>query len=119
MSNEKIEKMLYDAQEKLPTTSLEWRVLDMAEKRVQKKKFYINKAVAACVAFVMFLGVGGVTVLANMEINIDPGNYSQWVDIRSEMDWDDYEQFMVKRGFLLPENFADLKNCNNKDRSKN
>lgn len=109
MDNEKIEKMLYDAQEKLPTTSLEWRVSDMAEKRVQKKKFYMNKAVAACVAFVMFLGVGGVTVLANMEMNIDSGNYSQWVDIRSEMDWDDYEQFMEKRGFVLPENFADYK----------
>lgn len=105
MSNEKIEKMLYDAQEKLPTTSLEWRVSDMAE----KKKFYMNKAVAACVAFVMFFGVGGVTVLANMEMNIESGNYSQWVDIRSEMNWADCEQFMEKRGFVLPENFADYK----------
>ena len=105
MSNEKIEKMLYDAQEKLPTTSLEWRVSDMAE----KKKFYMNKAVAASVAFVMFFGVGGVTVLANMEMNIESGNYSQWVDIRSEMNWADCEQFMEKRGFVLPENFADYK----------
>ena len=109
MSNEIIEKMLYDAQEKLPTTSLEWRVSDMAEKRIEKKRFYMNKAVAACVAFVMLLGVGGVTVLANMEMNINPGNYSQWVDVRSEMNWDEYEQFMEKRGFVLPENFADYK----------
>lgn len=108
MSNEKIEKMLYDAQEKLPTTNLEWRVSDMEEKR-GPKNFYMNKAVAACVAFVLFLGAGGVSVLANMEMNIDAGNYSQWVDVRSEMSWDDYAQLMEKRGFVLPENFADCK----------
>lgn len=109
MSNEKIEKMLYDAQKRLPTTNLEWRVSDMAEKRVEKKKFHMNKAVAACIAFVMFLGVGGVTVLANMEMDIDSNNYSQWVDIRSEGDWHAFQNLMEKRGFVLPENFEDYK----------
>lgn len=108
MGNEKIEKMLYEAGEKLPTTSLEWRVLDMAEKRVEKKRFHMNKAVAACIAFLMFFGISG-TVFANMEMDIDPGNYSQWVNIRSEGNWNDYERLMEKRGFVLPENFGDYK----------
>lgn len=81
----------------------------MAENRVEKKRFRVNKVVAACIAFVMFLGIGGVTVLANMEMDIDPNNYSQWVDIRSEGDWDAFENLMEKRGFVLPENFEDYK----------
>ncbi|MBQ8518724.1 MAG: hypothetical protein IJ455_03835 [Agathobacter sp.] len=105
MSNEKIEKMLYDAQEKLPTTNLEWRISDM----VEKKKIRMNKVVAACIAFVMFLGIGGGTALANMEMDIDANNYSQWVDVRSEGNWNACEKLMEKRGFVIPENFGDYK----------
>lgn len=107
MENEKIEKMLYDAQEKLPITNLEWRVSDMEEKRVEKKKFHVNKTVAACIALVLFLGIGGVTVLANMELDIDPGEYGQWVSGGYDENWDTCKREMKIRGFVLPEMFGE------------
>lgn len=107
MGNEKIEKMLYDAQNKLPTTNLEWRVSDMAENNVKKKRFCVNKVVAACIIFVMFLGIGGGTVLANMKMDIDAGEYGQWVDISNDKSWNSCERQMEKRGFDLPDKFGE------------
>lgn len=37
IENKKIERMLYDAKETLPTTNLEWRVSDMTEKKKNTK----------------------------------------------------------------------------------
>ncbi len=107
MGNEKIEKMLYDAKEKLPTTNTEWRISDMTKERVENKKFRMNKAVAACIACVLFLAVGSVTVLANMEMNIDPGEYGQWLDKKDVRDWHKCQVEMEQRGFVLPESFGE------------
>lgn len=107
MEKERIEKMLYEAQEKLPTTNLEWRVSEMAEQKIEKKKFHVNKTVAACIAFVLFLGISGVTVLANMELDIDPGEYGQWVSAGFDENWDTCKREMKIRGFVLPEAFGD------------
>lgn len=70
-----IEKMLYDAQTNLPTTNIEWRVLEMKEETSKKKSVSILQRFAASVAIVLVLGIGGITVFANMEIDIDPGEY--------------------------------------------
>lgn len=109
MDNKKIEKMLYEAGEKLPTTDMKWNTLERKENRMVKKTFYISKVLAACAIFVLILGIGGITVLANMEMNIDPGNYSQWVDMRNEGNWKAGKKLMEKRGFTLPDAFENYK----------
>lgn len=102
-----IEKMLYDAQTNLPTTNIEWRVLEMKEETSKKKSVSILQRFAASVAIVLVLGIGGITVFANMEIDIDPGEYGQWVALRDVRDWNGCQIEMEQRGFLLPENFGE------------
>lgn len=107
MENDRIEQILYEAQEKLPTTNLEWAISKLTEKQTKKKVIYMNKMVAACLAFVLFLGIGGVTVLANKEMDINPHDYGQWVDYLNCGGWKKCEILMKKRGFLVPESFGD------------
>ena len=109
MGNEKIEKMLYEAQEKLPTTDMEWRITNMIENKAVIRKTHLSRTLAACIAFVLFFGIGGMTVLANMEMNIDSGRYSQWVDMRTGGNWKNLEKFMTKSGFVLPDAFGNYR----------
>ena len=105
MGNDRIEKLLYDAQEKLPTTNLEWEISEIVEKANRNQKFRINKVVAACLTFVLFLGIGGITVLANLEMDINPQDYSQWVDYLNCGGWKQCKKLMKKRNFVVPESF--------------
>jgi len=105
MGNDRIEKILYDAQEKLPTTNLEWGISEIVEKDSKNKKFHINKVVAACLTFVLFLGIGGITVLANLEMDINPQEYGQWPDYLNCGGWKKCGKLMKKRGFVVPESF--------------
>ena len=107
MENKEIERMLYDAKNELPTTNVEWRIQEMKEEKGKKKTLSMLKRIAACIAMVLVLGVGGVTVFANMEMDIDPGAYGQWYEIRDARDWDACQQEMKERGFLLPESFGE------------
>ena len=100
-------QILYEAQEKLPTTNLEWAISNLTEKQIKKKVIYMNKMVAACLALVLFLGIGGVTVLANKEMDINPHDYGQWVDYLNCGGWKKCEILMKKRGFVVPESFGD------------
>ena len=105
MGNDRIEKILYDAQEKLPTTNLEWGISEIVEKDSKNKKFHIYKVVAACLTFVLFLGIGGITVLANLEMDINPQEYGQWLDYLNCGGWKKCGKLMKKRGFVVPESF--------------
>lgn len=107
MGNDRIERILYDAQEKLPTTNLEWQISKIVEKDNINKKFCINKVAVACLTFVLFLGIGGITVLANLEMDINPKDYGQWVDYLNCGGWKKCEKLMKKRGFIVPESFED------------
>ena len=49
----------------------------------ENKRSHMNKVEVACLAFVLFLGIGGVTVLENMKMDIHPHDYGQWVDYRN------------------------------------
>lgn len=109
MENYRIEKKLYEAKEKLPTTNLEWKISSLTQKQTKKKMFYRNKIVAACLAFVLFLGIGSVTVLANIEMDINPYDYGQWVDYLNCGGWKRCEKLMRKRGFMVPESFDNYK----------
>lgn len=105
MEKDRMEKILYKAQEKLPTTNMEWKISNLTKKKTNKKMFYRNKIVAASLAFVLFLGIGSVTVLANMEMNIDTLDYGQWVDYLNCGGWKKCEKLMKKRGFVVPMSF--------------
>ena len=110
MENNGIEKMLCEAKDELPITNAEWKISEIENMHTQKKRFHINKVAVACLAFILLLGAGGVTVLANMEMDINPHEYSQWSDIRSGQGaWKRCEKWMHKRGFAVPENFGDYK----------
>lgn len=53
----------------------------------ENKRSHMNKVEVACLAFVLFLGIGGVTVLENMKMDIHPHDYGQWVDYRNCGGW--------------------------------
>jgi len=105
--DKEIEKMLYDAKKELPTTNIEWRKLNMREEKHTKKSWSVLQRVAASIAAILCLGVGGVTVFANMEMDIDPGEYGQWVALRDVRDWNGCQSEMQARGFQLPEAFGE------------
>lgn len=107
INNEKIENMFYDAQKSLPTTNLEWRISDMTEQRKETKKYPVWKKIAACIACVLAFGIGGVTMLANAKMDIDPGEYGQWLNIKSEENWKTCQQEMKRRGCILPESIGE------------
>ena len=100
--NERIEKMLFDAQNELPTTNVEWRISEMKKEKQEKKSLSMLQRIAACVAIVMLLGIGGVTVLATAEIDVD-GEFGTWFEITSNEDWEDCKSEMESRGGALPE----------------
>lgn len=106
----KIEQMLFDAKESLPKTNLEWRVSDMAEQKKETKKYPVLRKIAACIAVVLLLGAGGVTILANMELDIDPGEYGQWVVVVGDKNWEACQKDLKIRGAKqLPEAFGEFK----------
>ena len=108
--NDRIERMLYDAKETLPITNLEWRVSDMTEKKKEMKKYPVLKKIAACIAVVLLIGIGGVTVLANMELDIDPGEYGQWVVVAGDENWEACQKDLKIRGAKqLPKEFGEFK----------
>ena len=110
IDNQQIEQMLYDACGTLPTTNLEWRGFDMIEKKKIVKKYYVLRNIAACIAVVLFIVVSGVTVLANMEMEIDPGEYGQWVVVSGDKNWKSCQKDIVIRGGKdLPEAFGEYK----------
>lgn len=105
-----MEKVLYEAKEKLPTTNMEWKISEIENIQTKKKRFHMNKVAVACLSFILLFGVGSVTILAGMEMNINPHDYSQWSDIRSgQGTWKKCEKWMRKRGFAVPEKFGDYK----------
>ena len=108
IENKKIERMLYDAKETLPTTNLEWRVSDMTEKKKEYKKYPILRKMAVCIAVVLLLGVGSVTVVGNMEVNVGEGEYGMWTDIISHS-WEACKAELESRGAALPEAFGQYK----------
>lgn len=110
--NEKIERMLYDAKETLPITNLEWRVSDMTEKKKETKKYPVLRKIAACIAVVLLIGISGVTVLANMDMDIDPGEYGQWVVVCEDKSWEACQKDLKIRGAKLPEAFGESKFAN-------
>lgn len=101
--NERIEKLLFDAQNELPTTNVEWRISEMKKEKHEKKPLSVLQTIAACIAVVMILGIGGVTVFATSEIDIDPGEYCTWFKITSNEDWEYCKSEMESRGGALPE----------------
>ena len=108
--NDRIERMLYDAKETLPTTNLEWRVSDMTEQKKETKKYPVLKKIAACIAVVLLIGISGVTVLANMELDIDPGEYGQWVVVVGDENWEACQKDLKIRGAKqLPEAFGEFR----------
>lgn len=46
-------------------------------------------------------------MLANMELDIDPGEYGQWVSGGYDENWDTCKREMKIRGFVLPEMFGE------------
>lgn len=110
MGNNRIEKKLYEAKDKLPITNAEWKISEIENMQNPKKRFRINKVAVACLVFILLLGAGGVTVLASMEMDINPHDYSQWSDIRSgQGTWKKCEKWMQKKGFAVPDRFEDYK----------
>ena len=102
-----MENLLYDAKEDLPTTTVEWRVPEVKEETSKKNSLSVLQRFAASVAIVLALGIGGVTVFANMEMDIDPGEYGQWIEFCDVRDWESCQTQMKQRGFLLPESFGE------------
>lgn len=112
MSEDRIEKMLYEAKEKLPTTEAQWNIPEIAEeyygdKNVRKRTYRLVKGLAVTAACLVIVFLSGNAVFYAMTgnslieaMNVFQGTWAQnGIEIKDIVIngnvgklWDDYEK---------------------------